>query len=163
MALSGKASFRTAEASQAFRFRWQQNQGAYDIWLWGALGAGRTQIVGTAESLTITTAPNQTVTGRPSELMEQQLGWSVPLEALGAWLSGSSAQSLPVSARQVDDAGRLLGLTQGGWQVEFANHNRYENQWKPLRITITGADLELDLVISRPRPAMERPTRTKDV
>ena len=42
--VSGKARINAPDLTQSLRFRWQQQNGQYDIWLWGALGMRRTHL-----------------------------------------------------------------------------------------------------------------------
>ena len=83
--LAGKASLRTAAGEQVFRFRWTQRDGVYDVWLWGALGLGRTHLQGGEDNLTLTASQQPVVSGPAAQIMQTHLGWSLPLAALGSW------------------------------------------------------------------------------
>ena len=161
--VTGKASFRTRELDQALRFRWQQKGGIYDIWLWGALGAGRTHLSGTQETLTVRSGRGNEVSGKPAQIMREHLGWSVPLVAMDSWLNGTVTQALPVAGQKLDETDRLIAVTQAGWRIRFTDFAPYRDQWKPSRITINGADLTLEIIVSRPRASMETTERRKEV
>ena len=53
---SGKLAVRNAEEGHSARFNWRQLGGEYDIDVWGPLGQGRTQLVGDAQLMTVSTA-----------------------------------------------------------------------------------------------------------
>jgi outer membrane lipoprotein LolB len=87
-------------------------------------------------------------------MMEQYLGWSVPLEVMGSWLLGEPANTLGQDLVATDDRGRVTGLRQGGWEIEFSQYELVNDQWRPKRLNITGAKISIRLVLSLPKPVM---------
>ena len=90
--------------SAGFAVRWQQADGFYDVWLWGALGVRRTHLQGTQEALKMrhTAADNHRAA---AQIMQDRLGWALPL---GTMVPGwpAPASSLSMSASTSDSAGR---------------------------------------------------------
>lgn len=158
--VSGKASLRTAAGEQVFRFRWAQRDGLYDVWLWGALGLGRTHLQGGEDYLTLTASQQPVVAGPAAQIMQTHLGWSVPLAALGSWLNGEPAMALPTDAQLIDTSGRLIKLEQARWSVTFADHTPAANGWRPQRVAISGAGLMLELTIRVPQAVMSETSLT---
>ncbi len=153
-AVSGKVSINAPADRQVLRFRWQQADGFYDVWLWGALGVGRTHFQGTQEALKITAPQQPIITGPAAQIMQDRLGWALPLDAMGAWLAGAPASSLSMSSSISDAAGRLQQITQADWTITFADHRQVDGQWRPERIVIKGKGLTLDVSIRHPRAVM---------
>ena len=151
--VSGKARINAPDLTQSLRFRWQQQNGQYDIWLWGALGMGRTHLQGSEETFIISDGSQQ-IAGSPGDLMRAHFGWSVPVEALGAWLRGAAASTMPVNLQQSDDRDRLIALQQGAWRVTFADHEALNNAWLPGRVTVVGKQLDLEVVLAWPKAVM---------
>ena len=163
--VSGKARIIAPDLTQSLRFRWQQQNGQYDIWLWGALGMGRTHLKGSEETFIISDGSQQ-ISGSPGDLMRAHFGWSVPVEALGAWLRGAAASTMPVNLQQSDDRDRLIALQQGAWRVTFADHEALNNAWLPGRVSVVGKQLDLVVVLAWPKAVMtsnaaQRPTEAK--
>ena len=79
--VSGKARINAPDLTQSLRFRWQQQNGQYDVWLWGALGMGRTHLQGSEETFIISDGSQQ-IAGSPGDLMRAHFGWSVPVLSL---------------------------------------------------------------------------------
>ena len=163
--VSGKARINAPDLTQSLRFRWQQQNGQYDIWLWGALGMSRTHLVGSEETFIISDG-SQHISGSPGDLMRAHFGWSVPVEALGAWLRGVAASTMPVHLEQLDDRDRLIALQQGAWRVTFADHEALNNAWLPGRVSVVGKQLDLVVVLAWPKAVMtsnaaQRPTEAK--
>ncbi len=163
--VSGKARIIAPDLTQSLRFRWQQQNGQYDIWLWGALGMSRTHLVGSEETFIISDG-SQHISGSPGDLMRAHFGWSVPVEALGAWLRGVAASTMPVHLKQSDDRDRLIALQQGAWRVTFTDHEALNNAWLPGRVSVVGKQLDLVVVLAWPKAVMtsnaaQRPTEAK--
>ena len=153
-AVSGKVRIDAPSGDQVLRFRWQQADGYFDVWFWGALGVGRTRLQGTQEALTITVPQQPVLTGPAKQLMEERLGWFLPLDAMGAWLAGGPAPSLSTSASATDADGRLEKIVQAGWTITFADYTQVGGRWRPERVAIQGKGLTLDVSIRYPRAVM---------
>ena len=82
-AVSGKVSINAPADRQVLRFRWQQADGFYDVWLWGALGVGRTHLQGTQEALKITAPQQPIITGPAAQIMQDRLGWASAVRCHG--------------------------------------------------------------------------------
>ena len=153
--VSGKAKVSALDLAQSLRFRWQQQNGEYDIWLWGALGMGRTHLQGNETNFIIIEGSQQ-LSGGATELMQAQFGWSVPVSALSAWLRGDAAPNMPVANKRVDALQRLIAMQQRDWNVAFADHQLVNNVWLPGRVTIRGQQVDLEVVLAWPKPVMAR-------
>lgn len=154
-AVSGKAAVRAPQGNQRLHFRWQEQQGQYDVLVWGALGIGKMRLLGTQERLQVTQGNQPPVVGPATELMTRYLGWAVPLSAINDWLKGNPAATLPVQDQpQRDDQGRLISLKQQGWIVVFGEYGQVNGQWRPRRLDISGEDTIVRITLALPRPVM---------
>lgn len=153
-AVSGKAVIRSPQGGQRLSFRWQQARGEYRISVWGALGVGRLQLSGTEQALLVSSGGRDAITGPAAQMMEQHLGWSVPLEAMGSWLLGEPANTLAQDLVVTDDRGRVTRLKQGNWEIEFSQYEWVNDQWRPKRMDITGGQISMRVVLSLPKPVM---------
>jgi|GEM_PF-515721 outer membrane lipoprotein LolB len=154
-AVSGKAVVRTPQGNQRLHFRFQEQQGQYDVVVWGALGVGKTRLLGTQERLQVTQGNQPPVVGPAAELMAQYLGWAVPLSAFSDWLQGRPATTWPVQdPPQRDDQGRLIGFKQQGWSVVFTEYGQVNGQWRPRLLEITGEGTFVRISLALPRPVM---------
>ena len=114
---------------------------------------GRTHLQGREETFIISDGSQQ-IAGSPGDLMRAHFGWSVPVEALGAWLRGAAASTMPVNLQQSDDRDRLIALQQGAWRITFADHEALNNAWLPGRVTVVGKQLDLEVVLAWPKAVM---------
>ena len=128
-AVSGKVSINAPADRQVLRFRWQQADGFYDVWLWGALGVGRTHLQGTQEALKITAPQQPIITGPAAQIMQDRLGWALPLDAMGAWLAGAQRR-LSMSSSISDAAGRLQQMLRLTGSLPSPT-TAVDGQWRP--------------------------------
>ena len=87
----------------------------------------------------------------PEELLEQQLGWKLPVSHLSWWVRGLPAprQQEPLT---LDGNSRLAGLAQDGWTVEYLSYAEQNGYWLPERIKLHGQDLDVTLVVKDWQP-----------
>lgn len=75
-------------------------------------------------------------------LMEQVLGWHLPLDGLHHWVLGIADPATPAQTERAED-GRISALYQGGWEIKY---QRYEGTM-PSRLLLTHEDLQVKLLI----------------
>ena len=135
--LRGRVGVRSDSEAFAANFDWQQAGERYRIDFWGPFGQGRAHIEGDGQTASLRDANGATVSGSaPSALLEQALGWAVPVSALRHWVRGRVDPALPAAAKQRDDAGRLLRFEQSGWTVQLSRWRQTPVGVAPGRIVV---------------------------
>jgi outer membrane lipoprotein LolB len=146
----GKISVQGAQNSFSSRFSWRQTATGYHIELWGPLGQGRTQLEGDAGNMTIVDGSgNIQVQGPPEQVMEQHLGWSMPLEVLPQWMLGRSSRDHAVQAKVHDEEGNLSAFEQLNWQVSYKGFHQQDAQTVPRRIDVVRGEYRIRIVVSQ--------------
>ena len=84
-------------------------------------------------------------------LLQQQLGWSLPVAHLFWWIRGLPAEDSK-SSLTLDSESRLANLTQDDWQVEYLSYVEQNGYWLPERMKLHGANLDITLVIKDWQP-----------
>lgn len=148
--LRGKVAVTEAGEHFTANLLWHQRGEGFEMDLWGPLGQGRVRIVREAGELRLTNEQGVLVAGEPDRVMREQLGWSLPLDVLPAWVQGAPVADLPAEAEVRDETGRFLSFSQLGWSVAL---ERYETaaagtRSLPTRITATRPDARVRLVVS---------------
>ncbi|RMO05971.1 Outer-membrane lipoprotein LolB [Pseudomonas cichorii] len=150
--INGKVGIRAPGDSGSGTLFWLQRQDYYDIRLSGPLGRGAARLTGRPGGVTLEVA-NQ---GRyeatsPETLLQDQLGWKLPVSHLVWWVRGLPAPDSK-SRLTLDDDSRLASLEQDGWQVEYLSYAEQNGYWLPERIKLHGQDLDVTLVIKDWQP-----------
>ncbi|WP_068829829.1 lipoprotein insertase outer membrane protein LolB [Pseudomonas sp. BMS12] len=150
--INGKVGIRAPKDSGSGTLFWLQRQDYYDIRLSGPLGRGAARLTGREGNVLLEVA-NQ---GRyqaesPEALLEEQLGWRLPISHLLWWVRGLPA---PGSKSRVtlDASSHLARLEQDGWQLEYLSYTEQNGYDLPERIKLHGSNLDITLVIKDWQP-----------
>src|SRR5690554_1861246 len=147
--ISGKLGIRSEQESGSAVIFWLQRQDYFDIRLSGPLGQGSTRLTGRQGAVSLDIANRGTFTATTAEaLMQQQLGWSLPVEHLLWWVRGLPAPQIK-SRVQLNDDSLLATLEQDQWLVEYLSYRNENGLQLPERIKLSGADLNITLVIKQ--------------
>lgn len=120
--ISGRLAILTPQSGWHIRVRWQQQADDYLIQLDAPLGQGAAELRGNAGSVTLRTADGEFSAASAEALLEQRLGWQLPVSGLRYWIRGLPDAGAAVEHRTLDTAGRLTGLRQSGWDIEFRHY-----------------------------------------
>jgi outer membrane lipoprotein LolB len=148
--LRGKVAITEAGEHFTANLLWHQRGKGFEMDLWGPLGQGRVHIVQEAGEVRITNEQGVLMAGEPNRVMRDQLGWSLPLDVLPAWVQGAPLSDVPAEAEVRDEAGRLVSFTQLGWAVALERYQTVSagNRVLPTRITAIRSDARVRLVVS---------------
>lgn len=115
----------------------------------GTLGRGAWQLLADSSGARLELA-NGSVQQSPSvaELVMDQVGWKVPVEALSWWIKGL-AHPDEWESRKLDEEGRLESLRQFGWDVDFDNYGEPANFWLPARLTARRGDYRVKMAVRK--------------
>ncbi|PRB80275.1 lipoprotein insertase outer membrane protein LolB [Pseudomonas sp. MYb185] len=150
--LQGKLGVRAPAESGSGTLFWLQQQDHYDIRLSGPLGRGATRIQGSDAGVTLEIAGQPPASASSAEaLLEQQIGWRLPVEHLLWWVRGLPAPDSP-SRLQLNPDSQLARLAQAGWTVEYSRYQLIDGLQLPQRLQLSGHDVLLTLVITRWEP-----------
>ena len=127
--IDGAFSIRQPNNSSIANYEWQQSGKTYNIRINSSLGIYSVVIAGKPGRITLRRSDNKSFSARsPEQLMQQQLGWRLPLSNLFYWLRG-----LPAPGKYQPRFGRyghLVNLQQQGWHVQFSQY-----------VTVNGVDM----------------------
>ena len=149
-AVEGKLSVFQNDRNQSANFRWRQMGEQYDIEVWGLLGQGRTRLTGQSEHLAIQRGGVLLASGRPSEVMQAHLGFSLPVGVMWDWLQGHAASE--GEKLELGDNQELVGFEEYGWHVSLARYRPFDDidgQMRPSRIVATRGTQKVTVAIRR--------------
>jgi outer membrane lipoprotein LolB len=144
-ALVGVVLNQQAESANVI---WQQySDEHYSIEFYGALGLGATYLKGQPGSVTLTDHEGKTYhANNPEQLMQQALGWSLPLDGLVYWIRGLPVPNVPYQST-LNPYGTLATLSQQGWTIQYLNEQRLGNRILPSKIKLKNEGLSVTIVI----------------
>lgn len=152
-AIKGKVGIREGEEQFSASFLWLQEEHGFQIDLWGPLGQGRVQLVKKDAEIELRNARDEVLaTGDVETVMREQLGWSLPIDVLPAWVQGRPLAGVASRKQSFDAAGHLTDFEQLGWRVELDRYQTHLNasgsHALPTRITATSGHSRIRLAVA---------------
>lgn len=152
--ISGKLGVRTPAESGSATLFWLQRNDYFDIRLAGPLGQGAARLHGHHQQVTLALAnQGQYSAASPEALLEERLGWRLPVSHLLWWIRGLPAPDSP-SQLTLDSDSRLSQLSQDGWDIRYTRYQPSELGDLPTRLTLSGHDINITLVIKEWQPRL---------
>ncbi|NIC04567.1 lipoprotein insertase outer membrane protein LolB [Billgrantia bachuensis] len=152
--LIGKAGLRTAQESTSANLDWSQHPHYYRMLISGPFGSGRNLLEGREGRFSLTNAEGRFEAATPEALMQQQLGWSLPVSSLADWIRGLPADHSSYRLDH-DERGFPQQLEQDGWQIVYRDWTQVESLWLPRRLVMEYDDLRVTLVVTEWRPVVD--------
>jgi outer membrane lipoprotein LolB len=146
--LSGKLGLRGPQLAESAYLNWRQCGESYDMRISGPLGQTVARIDGNGALLTVRLEGQEPVTtANPEQLLQDRLGWSVPLRALRYWVRAEQAPG--PSAELVGPPGQPTELNQFGWQVRYLGWHQTGALALPAKLTLRNdSGLQATLLIN---------------
>lgn len=150
--INGKVGIRAPQDSGSGVLFWLQRRDYYDIRLSGPLGRGATRLTGREGDILLEVAnQGRYQAASPEALLEEQIGWRLPVSHLLWWVRGLPAPDSR-SRLTLNADSRLARLEQDGWRVEYADYQQQNGFWLPQRLKLFGENLDITLVIKDWQP-----------
>lgn len=130
-------------------FVWRQDGLAYDFRTYGPLNAASIRIEGSPGHATLWKNVNTPRSASsPEALMQQELGWFLPLSNLRFWSRGLAAPGIP--ARKIhDEYGHLKVLQQQGWLINYQRYQAVGNLDLPRNVLMTNNNLRVKIIFKQ--------------
>ncbi len=143
----GNLAVHTDQKGWNASFNWQQQNGDYTLALFGPLGSNRVQLTGSPQQVTLQTANETYSATTPEALVQQRLGWNIPVTNLYYWLRGVASPNS--RARQSYDLNNhLVQLYQQGWHIIYLRYLAVNGVDLPSRILLTNPQMQANIIIT---------------
>ncbi|WP_253443923.1 lipoprotein insertase outer membrane protein LolB [Halomonas sp. Y3] len=152
--LAARVGLRTSQDATSANLDWSQHSHYYRMLLSGPFGSGRSTLEGREGRFSLTTSEGRFEAETPEALMEEQLGWSLPVGALQDWVRGLPGANSDYRLEE-DELGFPLHLMQDGWTIDYRDWTQTESLWLPRRLVMTYGDLRVTLVVTDWRPVVD--------
>ena len=149
--LHGTLAVRPADGDASrVTMRWRQSPDSYLVRFMGPLGVGLFEVEGSATAVEARFSDGRRASAAsPEALLEQEIGWSVPLQGLRYWIVGAPVPDVASSKMELDDLGRLALLEQAGWTVVYERYDTVDGLSLPDRVRFSNASVDATVVVRR--------------
>jgi outer membrane lipoprotein LolB len=147
--MQGRVAIRYAEDGGQGLLHWRQQDESYDLRFYDALNRLQLHIEGNGSGVKLHARNGDVREASSAEsLMQDYLGWSVPVDALRYWVRGLPEPSMEILESQMSNS-RLIQLGQGDWQIQYQRYEEVEGVWLPDLLKINAPDLRIKLVVEK--------------
>lgn len=145
-ALNGRISIKHLETRQSSGLRWTHQAQSDEILLLAPLGQTAARVYRDDRSATLDEGGRHYQDVDAESLMEQVLGWHLPLNGLHHWVLGMSDTGSPAQIERADN-GQISVLRQDGWEVRYLSYADARPDSMPKRMQLIHEDLQVLLLI----------------
>jgi len=145
-ALNGRISIEHQGKHHSAGLRWTHQALSDEILLFAPLGQTAARVYRDAQKATLDDGDQHYQANDAETLMEQVLGWHLPLSGLHRWVLGMP-DSDGAARIERDETGRISVLYQSGWEVRYLRYADTNPDSLPSRLKMIHADLHLQLQI----------------
>jgi len=146
--LTGRVAVKVETRGYSARMTWVHASHGEEVRLFSPVGTVLATIEADAGGATLATADRQTFHSHDIQrLTREVLGWDLPLEGLRHWVVARPDPAAPVDSQRRDARGRLVSLSQRGWQVAYLAYAG--DGVLPSSLTLTFGELRIRLLIDR--------------
>lgn len=133
--LKGRLAVNDGKDGGSGHLNWQKQGQSNYLKFHGALGRGAWQLIADEQGAVLEWANGESYrAASASDLLEEQLGWTIPVPALLWWVRGLAAPGA-WSFRQLDEQGNLEQLNQLGWKIEYGRYTEAGSVLMPRSLT----------------------------
>lgn len=144
--IQGSVGVTNQGKTQIASFSWKQRGVNYAINIYGPLNIGAIGLAGSPGMVTLI-KPNGKYTAPNAEtLMQQQLGWYLPVSNMYFWIRGLPAPG-GINGQSYDNYGHLIDLEQQGWTIHYDSYQAFGDADFPRKIVMDNQALHVKLVI----------------
>ena len=145
-AFNGRIAIRQDSRRDSAGVRWMHRDGADEVLLLAPLGQTVALISRGAEQVTLETDGKRYVAQDAEMLMQQVLGWRLPLSGLRHWVTAIPAPGT-VYERELDANGQVSVLRQQDWTIRYSRYAASGAEALPLRLSLQREGVEVRLLI----------------
>jgi outer membrane lipoprotein LolB len=147
--LIGKISLDDGDRGGGGRLQWNVKAGHSNLDFHAAMGRGAWQLQIGPEGAVLKEANGAEQHAlRVNDLIQDRMGWPVPVDALQWWVRGLAAPGA-IENQQFDAQGLLVSLHQFGWNVDFKRYHSDSGMALPKRLDAVRDNYRVKLAVSR--------------
>lgn len=144
-ALNGRIAIKHNGTRHSAGLRWVHGRESDELLLQGPLGHTAARVYRDAQGAVLQEGRNEYRAADAESLMQQVLGWQLPLGGLHRWVLGQAGEGDAQAER--DERGRIALLRQDGWEVRYLRYDGDAADSLPSRLQLSRDELQVQLLI----------------
>ena len=145
-AFNGRVAVKQGEVHDSAGLRWVHHAAKDEILLLAPLGQTVARIHRDANEATLDSSGKHYAAQDMESLMQQALGWQLPLSGLRHWVTALPAPDSEFNVER-DANGQVSMLHQQGWDIHYSHYAAASADALPLRLSLKREGMEVLLLI----------------
>ena len=145
-ALNGRISVEHQGVRQSAGLRWTHSAKADEMLLLAPLGLTAARVYRDDLQATLQQGDQHYAAADAETLMQQVLGWYLPMNGLHHWVLGLAERTTPAQIER-DERGQIAVLRQDGWEIRYLRYAGSAADSLPTRMQLSGGGLQMLLLI----------------
>jgi outer membrane lipoprotein LolB len=143
---NGRVAIKHGEQRDSAGMRWTHRAPEDEISLLAPLGQTVARIHSDAQGVTLDASGKHYAAQDTERLMQQVLGWSLPVSGLRHWIIAMPAPASEYNI-ELNPNGQTSLLRQQGWDIRYSRYASTAKDALPLRVSLRHDDIEVLLLI----------------
>lgn len=145
-ALNGRIAVRYDGSHHSAGLRWTHTAQSDEILLLAPLGQTAARVYRDAQGATLDDGGKHYQASDVETLMQQVLGWHLPLRGLHHWVLGLAEPDSPAQIER-NGNGQIAMLRQNGWEAQYQHYPDSKPDSLPARLQLSREELQVRLLI----------------
>ncbi len=145
-AFNGRLAFKQGERHESVSVRWVHQAAEDEILLLAPLGQTMARIHRNDGEATLDASGKHYAAQDMETLMQQVIGWQLPLAGLRYWVNALPAPDAEFQVER-DANGQVSALHQQGWDISYSRYAATTSDALPLRLKLAREGTEVLLLI----------------
>ena len=146
--IHGHLAVQAGDEGWSATLRWDQDHQDYMLQFIAPLGQGTYHLSSDAGKAMLLTPDNKAYRATDAEhLLQDNLGWNVPLHGLQYWVRGAPEPGVTTDDLLLDDKGRMTDLQQSGWRISVLRYGEFNGKELPTKLFMQNDRFKLRLVV----------------
>lgn len=147
--LSGRIAISDGKDGGSGRFEWQQRGPAYTLRFVAPVSGRSWRLeVQPGQALLIESNGAVRVAGSAEELLQRELHWNLPADALRYWVLGMRAPEAS-SELEFGDDGELALLRQSGWEIQYIEFDHSQDPPLPRKLFARSGEHQVRIAVRK--------------
>ena len=144
--LNGRIAIQHQSQRHSAGLRWTHQVQSDEILLFAPLGQTAARVYRDQQRATLDDGDKHYQAHDAETLMDEVLGWHLPLRNLRMWVLGLPGDGGDAQIER-DTVGRISVLHQAGWEVRYLRYADTSVESLPTRLQLNHQDLQIQLLI----------------
>ena len=145
--MQGRVAIETAQDNWTASVTWKNETEHYQMRFMAPLSQGTFELNGTPGHVQLRTPEKTLEAPDPHALMQENLGWSLPVYGMRYWVLGLPAPKHETQELRVDEVGHLVDLRQDGWRISVLRYQKVGGLELPEKMYFQNDPVKIRLVI----------------